>query len=457
MNILTPDSIPSLSALSSASDDPGDVKRALFQTPESSSKTKTSPFDHIEGSKPESIESVFISDDASTGVNSGCAYDSPSEWPLISRNRFYLPTCQGALMMSPQELAGGVLSMFMVDRDSENATLEATVSPSSTAADSGTEPSSTDDFDAERLRSLDLGESTLTSSGAEPDALTEVTSNVDHTVINWDRRIETLERECATLKDIIRSDSVRILQLRTKLEACRGQKGSSPKQRVLELLKREKAALLARESEHLETIADLRAKITELGNIQKNCDTMSNEIQVLRIQHELLANQIITNEAELNALSTENGELREQLAKEAQNPNHQKSIEDDSSRDKLQDQLSAVIARITEIEKERDRRDKVIEEDNRQIHEELATIAINQPISPNPSEGQAWNEEMVTNVELCGGDDVEVTLEGQIITTNSMLDDKENHPRVPDMKALADEGDDDYCGCLQSLSLSSQD
>lgn len=462
MNLLTPESIPSLSALSSASDDPGDVKRALFQTPESSSRENPSPVNHIKDDDIESVLSDFISDDTSTGVNSGCTYESSSQWPVTSRNPFYFPTCQGVVIASPQELADGVFRLFQNDRYSDKALLGETVSPSSTAADSGTEPSSTDDFEAERLRSAAFGEDNMAGIGAEPDALTEVTSNVDHSVINWDRRIETLERECATLKDIIRSDSVRILQLRTKLEAARGhgQRGNFRKQRVLEILKRENAALLAQESQLLETIAELRAKIMELENMQNNkCLTMSNETELLRLQNELLANQIVTNEADLHALSLENTELKEQLVKDATTPGHPKTIEDDYFRDTLQDQLSALVVQITEIGKERERRDKVIEEDNRQIHDELAAIAIiHPPSSPHQSDDQDYKDEMGTKVEPCGCDDVEVTLEGQIITTNSMLDDKENYPtRVPNIKALADDDQDGFCGCLQSLSLSGKD
>lgn len=293
MNPLTPDSVPSLSALSSASDDPGDVKRILFQTPESEANNeKALAYSRSEDETDSLFGSDIISDASENnekgfpGIGRGFDYITPLLMPTSSQNLAkqhadcadngtFQPTCHGALSISPQEIAGGMFGILGMNQKSGDTSQEAP-SPSSMTTDFGTEPSRTAEF------------------GAEPDAVTEVTSNVDHSVISWDRRIDSLERECATLKDIIKSDSVRILKLRTELSAARGNGpgGDPSKYKVVEALRRENAALHSRESQHLETMSQLRGKIKELENTQNGSPVVTKEIEQLRLQNELLANQV---------------------------------------------------------------------------------------------------------------------------------------------------------------------
>jgi len=507
MNPLTPDSIPSLSALSSASDDPGDVRRILFQTPESeASNVKALTDSRSEEDETHSLFGSDIISDASEnggggfpGNGGGFNYISPLLMPTSSQNLAkqradctdnvtFQPTCHGALSISPKDIAGGMFSILGMNKNAGDSSQEA-LSPSSIAADFGAELSMTTEF------------------GAEPDAVTEVTSNVDHSVISWDRRIDSLERECATLKDIIKSDSVRILQLRTELSVARdkGPGGDPSNQKVVEVLQRENATLHSREFQHLKTIAVLKDHIEELENAQSSSPVMTKEIEQLRLQNELLANQarepprnngfglpficsfvavlpaessvlrvrcksltfsifpifqIIENEAELNTIATENAELKERLAKQTTVATPQNNGSEASSRDQLQTQVLSLFAKIEEIENERARRDKAIEDDSRQTHKELATLKtmILEPESPPRLEDREidFMPEECSSVDQGDCDDVEVTLEGQIITINSMLEEKENHPSAKPSNRAA-KADDDcgaFCGCFPSLSVS---
>lgn len=171
--------------------------------------------------------------------------------------------------------------------------------------------------------------------------------------------------------------------------------------------------------------------------------------------------QIIENEAELSALAKENAELKEQLAEQSTVVTMQNSGCEPTSQDQLQAQVLTLFAKIEEIENERVQRDKVIEDECRQTHEELATIKtmILEPESPPQPENQEIDllPEESSSAEQCECDDVEVTLEGQIITINSMLEEKENLPKPAKPAAKGDDDCGAFCGCFPSLSMSEEE
>jgi len=446
----TPDSVPSLSALSSASDDPGDVKRALFQTPESECNKRALSYSRSEEDETDSLFGSDIISEASenlasTDKVSRAHYIAPLLMPTTTQNltkeraessNQLQPACHSALGLSRSEFTE-MFSMFGMNK--KPSTLSQDLhSPNSMTADLGT---------------------------PETDAITEVTSNVDHSVISWDRKIDSLERECATLKDIIKSDSVRILQLRTELSTLRGNGPAidSPTQKQVDALKLEKDALLRRESLHLETIKTLKHELKELVKKENNTNpAIPKELEQLRLENELLASQIVENEAELHALETENLELRGELAKHqsgvhvtSTSRQEEAQSESGSSRIELRTQVASLFAKIAEIESERDRRDKAFADDSRQTHEELESIKT-MILEPKISPPKFEKLQPEANETPCAEEyEVEVTLEGEIITANSMLDEKENDPNTTPQNQKRDTSEDGdvFCDCFPTFSF----
>lgn len=451
----TPDSVPSLSALSSASTDPGDVARVLFQTPEHEQNKETLKLSRSADEKASLFGSdISVASSESDGTivetypTARASDFQPILMPTSSQNlvkendqtseSIPVPaTCHGALSMTPQDLAG-MFNIFGIAPKPADDSPEL-LSPSSIAADSGVE--------------------------TDTDAVTEVTSNVDTSVISWDRRIDSLERECATLKDIIKSDSVRILQLRTELAWLRG-KGpavDSPTKKQVDALKREKDTLLQRESLHLETIKLLKKELEEMAEAKNESPAISKELEQLRLQNELLASQIVENETELRALETENSLLKEELAnmrKQETVPIASSKDDSGSSRDELEAQVASLFAKISEIESDRERRDKALADESRQTHEELATIKtlILEPQPHIPEELHAERESDAAEQKAANDSDaVEVTLEGQIITTSSGSEEENSQPAFTSKKEQNPKPDASqecgaFCDCFPSAS-----
>lgn len=458
-NSLTPDSVPSLATLSSASpDDPGHVARALFQTPEKDYVEEASEYSRANEDETDSLFGSEISvasegDDTVVEMvemeRSGRAKtNEPILMPTSSQNlakesdqaapkSLPIPaTCHSALSMSPQDLAG-MFNIFGLTPKQKPVDSPDMLSPSSIAADSGTE--------------------------TETDAVTEVTSNVDHSVISWDRRIDSLERECATLKDIIKADSVRILHLRTELASLRGTGPAvdSPTQKQVEALKQEKDALVERESLHLETIKSLKHELNEMVKAKHTSLAIPKELEQLRLENALLASQIVENETALRTLETENTELKEELAKQqtaapTANINRPEAENDGggASRDALQAKVASLFAKIAEIESEQERRDKAMADDTRQTHEELARIQtlILEPEHHSPEKQAVESEPEVQKV--FEANEVEVTIDGEIITNSSFLETEPtastSQKQQPDASG---ECGGAFCDCLPSASL----
>lgn len=455
MMVKTPDSVPSLAELSRASTEAEDVSRVLFQTPDDEKMEVLLGYSH--SLSEEDKDPLFGSDIsiASEGDNSIVNSDNESSYagqrdmpspltPCVSNRREAnddpIETyCHTGFTLSPKELAG----MFNIFNDSQKSdSLIDIYSPISTAADSGT------------------------------DAVTEVTSNIDHSTISWERKIDSLERECSTLKEIIKSDSVKILQLKTEIENQHVQSESLSQNRPepgASALKRERETLLKREAQHVESIKLLKQEIKNLREARTDA-TLNKELEQLRLENELLAAQIVENETELFAarstakeLADENATMKQQLAlQEKTNPAAvDKSLHDNEmailkpSTEMLEAQIASLAAKIAEIEADRERRDRELEEENRQTHDDLESIKA--MIQPSFSyEETPSKDSFVASVEDVNihkfNDEVEVTLEGMLIARSSSP--REDAVSTSD-KDKAEELEDEpsgFCDCLSILS-----
>jgi predicted RNase H-like nuclease (RuvC/YqgF family) len=96
-----------------------------------------------------------------------------------------------------------------------------------------------------------------------------ITSNVDHSTKSWERKVDSLVRECATLKEIIRADSKNILQLKADIALLRRADSKivpeieAHKSEFLRM-KVERDTLLDRELQHVETIKILKEELNSL-------------------------------------------------------------------------------------------------------------------------------------------------------------------------------------------------
>lgn len=164
---------------------------------------------------------------------------------------------------------------------------------------------------------------------SQSDVETTIVSNVDLTGTSkeWERKVDDLERSCATLKEIIRCDSKTMLQLRADIAMLRqnasvNSYNNSEKSMVLSLqtelrrVKAERDAFLDRELRHIETIAAMKGEIDE-HILKKNA---SNEVNDSLLERALLKRQLLETKEQLRkakedlmVLLKENIELKSRI------------------------------------------------------------------------------------------------------------------------------------------------
>jgi len=239
-------------------------------------------------------------------------------------------------------------------------------------------------------------------------------------------KVDSLERECATLKEIIKGDSVHIIRLKASME--RQQEETSDLRQELELVKKERDLLKERESQHTETMKILKKEIDALTQdvgVDKSPET-HKELEQLRIENELFASQIIENEIELREarsvlsfLDSENGQMRKELDAVQGKLDADKETAPSSS--DIVAQIRALEARVDEVERERDhanqrvidgdrRRTEEIESVKKMIMENQLVLGGGKETFPSPF-GRPESLAIVDSV----GEAIEVTIDGEIM------------------------------------------
>ena len=327
-SLLTPDSVPSLSALSSASTETGDnLSRVLFGSPKSNDKTEratqqceASPC----ASSDASTRSLPTSSNASVSSEGTITCEkkstdkpassertptsnhplrslfspSPSSDPSPSKEED-IPiqrSCHGGLNLSPKELAN-IFAMFRDSNQkwppkSEPETSPCRQSSPGSVADSGT------------------------------DAVTTVTSNIGP-ARSWERKVDSLERECVTLKEIIKADAVNMVGLKSQIKSLRTDTSAvSPEiekiKSELAEVKRERDLFMERDAQHVETIKILKDEVNTLSKLHFDSNSKDKEISQLRLENQLFAAQIIENESEIQEMR----KLIEAMQKEMKDRSH---------------------------------------------------------------------------------------------------------------------------------------
>ena len=154
---------------------------------------------------------------------------------------------------------------------------------------------------------------------ADSDAATEVTSNTfSPSSISYHPMVESLQRECDTLKQIINTDSTKMLQLQAerkkvleRLETCTSEKNDLKKQ--LDSLEAEKERILQREHTKDETIRRLKAELNKRPRDQIHTGSSIYDTEELRLANELLASQVVQAERELERLLSDNESEKENV------------------------------------------------------------------------------------------------------------------------------------------------
>ena len=288
---VTPDSVPSVSATTAASSFTDQVVRELFPLPQDdgndSERQRLGESLHIEVDSESMFgsdisvasEGTYVSTDDERQHRTGQLEYRDGESPVDDSQIKMFPGCHGTIDLPPN-FASTMFNIF----------------------DSSHKKSTQDD-----------GKS---AGNSVNDAVTEVASNIDHSILQWERKIDSLEREIATLKGIIKSDSVTILSLKTALSEY--QEREIPSKRDL-ILEQEIELSTQQVKEYEETIQHLHDEIEVLSKHEDNKDNESIEAQ-LQLQNELFASQIIETETEIrqtqdimSQILEENAKLRREL------------------------------------------------------------------------------------------------------------------------------------------------
>jgi chromosome segregation ATPase len=298
------------------------------------------------------------------------------------------------------------------------------------------------------------------------DAVTTLTSNVDpYSTVGWERKVDSLERELKTLKDIIKTDSDQRLKLQAEIETLRSTKtetssGTGVPGGSVDALMQERDDLRERDSQHLETIKILTEELNTLAKTSQS----SRELDQLRLENELFASQIVENENEmqelrstLKILEEENKRLIDEIANVQTTESTQgiNTGREHSSGNPWKDQLESLAARVADIECDRDRRNQSLEAERRKVHAELESIrAI--ALARNPTadrfvRGDVGGHQSNKSEELIN--DVEVTLEGKILTSaTSLLECPNNDKNQAQEKMERNKSWGGFCDCFLSAN-----
>jgi hypothetical protein len=488
----TPDSVPSLAEVSRASSDVDGISRNLFQTPEPRADRNMYSLEYNESQIFGS--GITIASDANNCSSTPSAVLKKS--PFVESQLFPTPLkkdvckhndngmytyCHGGLPMSTKDLTG----IFNIFADKQESGMNEKPSPG------------------------------LISTA---DAETEVTCNLDYSAyssVNLERKIESLEHECATLKEIIKTDSATILQL--KAEVARREtpvQDQSSTSMISALpgfsaLKQERDVLFDRELKHVEMIAKLKQEISSLKEMQECASqTLIFELEKCRLQNELLASQIVENEVETRGLKlwalnleNENKILRQAFSDhDEKTPGKGESLSgrglenthifrgnnDEEPREEekgpefttngsdgmeaLEAQIEFLAAKIEKIENDSHRREKEIEMEQKKTHNDLASIkAIFLPTETIDHRQDGLERicvtEAIDEVEVqsnlsdyegqseLGDLGVEVTIDGNIIAGSSIIHQITRKQTHIDKVQDNKTYCDFFCNCFRSKSF----
>lgn len=311
------------------------------------------------------------------------------------------------------------------------------------------------------------------STASINDDVTEVTNNLDQSFdildqsnLSWERKTESLERENATLKEILASDSATILRLKTELSMYREDEQSQPlgplnametKCRVIE-----NDVLLHNEA----MIQQLQDEIHALTQAKPVDSTVSpKEIQQLRLENELLASQIVENESELlktvermKLMTVENTKLK--IA-------NQQAPSNRSLDYILITQVASLTTRISDVERLLDDRRRPKEDRNFSTSERCegwGPTAVS-PIKVYTKDGVAdtlskqfrnasFQIDQADEVEVFQLDhtgEVEVTIDGVIMASQGTgsAGVRPDHPNPPPTESIIAEKRGRFCDCFR--------
>lgn len=158
-----------------------------------------------------------------------------------------------------------------------------------------------------------------TIDGTDSDAATEVTSNTfSPNSVVCHPKIESLQRECETLKQIINTDSTKLLQLQGERKNLQEKLDRSDKEKMelekkVRNLELEKEASLRRQKTQDDTIRHLKAKLANIPRDKTYAGASIRDIEELRLTNELLASQVVHAERKLEQAISESGSDKENV------------------------------------------------------------------------------------------------------------------------------------------------
>lgn len=305
------------------------------------------------------------------------------------------------------------------------------------------------------------------------DAATEVASNIDHSMVVWDRKIDSLEREITTLKEIIKADSVTILCLKTDLSALQEKEAKwIAKSRVDVGLSAEQK--LSYES----TIRQLEETIKLLSEPRDSTEVTGDGEQ-LKLENELFASQIIDNEAEIR----ETRKIMSQIAEE--NANLSMELADlklhSNETIPLKMEVNSLAGKLADLESKLESgffckcsrsREELVANQSSALHQ--SDCIGNSLQLGKTGEREALENDFATDdgtvvttaSVLAQCDDVEVTLAGDIITSSGICEpvtndcgSEQNKPRLLDDNRPIQERKPDaieqqwgFCDCLRVVN-----
>ena len=232
--------------------------------------------------------------------------------------------CPGHVdMIVPRQLAD-IFSIFHDDEDKEQnhkqhetSSVSPKHKPSEPQAISTVQTSST--FSSSKFKPKRETKVNGTFDGTDSDAATEVTSNTfSPTSIVYHPMIESLQRECEALKQILATDSTKMLQLQSERKSLQEKLSISTKEKIelenkVRCLELEKDARLLQQKQQDQTILHLKADLDEAPPVKTFARASIYDIEELRLTNELLASQVVHAERELQRANSESGSNKENV------------------------------------------------------------------------------------------------------------------------------------------------
>ena len=308
-------------------------------------------------------------------------------------------------------------------------------------------------FDASHRKDQSCDSPSATNS--VNDAITEVASNIDHSVVVWERKIDSLEREITTLKEIIKADSVTILCLKRDLSSLQEKEAKG----ILKKSQRDFGLSAQQKQSYESTIQQLEDKIKLLSE-PRIMSEVSGDGEQLRLENELFASQILDNESEIR----ETRKMMSQIAEENVNLSMEladlRTTQPVEVRNPLNSEFDSLCMKFATLERRLESGFYCQCREHREAHtENIDAVAMS---SKTISEEYAV---VTTTNSLVQSDDVEVTIAGEILTSTgtikSLPDDSLNEQNQPSAPVDKDatvrqcktgvEQKCSFCDCLRSI------